>query len=265
MRRSIASLYILGLLASSPAWGDIRSSSTFFSVICKIDHSIGFDWDNNEWVQAAFIPQTYVISKLEAQKNDTECLFYLADKDTGEIHYPSQGVPDVGVSKGCYRVKTLGQSLSSPLGMECDEVWAGTKGNSVLQSIKCEAAVTDEAFEFQINGEIVLTRTHSPFELKRPSTGERDFNYAGNRQVRSNILGRNVAEKRAHFGVHHEYAYPPAPVHKSRILMKRRLAEDRGLLRDGKRGAVYLLPSRRPSRALDLGRRFFNGAGPLRR
>jgi hypothetical protein len=177
MRRTIASLSILGLLASSPACGEVTSSSTFFSVICKIDQAIGFNWRNNEWVEARFKPPTYVISKFDASKNTVECSAVVLDTDFKEfeqIRYPSPST-GIGISKGCYHLKMLGLERDLlPVGLECDEMWTGKQDNSVLHHVICEDSSSGASFQFQINGTIVLTNTYSPFVLKPLPEGGRD-------------------------------------------------------------------------------------------
>jgi hypothetical protein len=60
-----------------------------FSLICKVDQSVGFNWENAEWKLAHYRPETYVITKLNPSLK--ECSLFALDKQSPAIAF----APDI--------------------------------------------------------------------------------------------------------------------------------------------------------------------------
>ena len=92
MGRVYTCLAIALAIATDPASAEITEGSTTFSLICKAEHSVGFDYASGSWQQVNFKPSTYVITKLNPEVNKRACMLYLDDHRASE---PTLSPPDI--------------------------------------------------------------------------------------------------------------------------------------------------------------------------
>jgi hypothetical protein len=161
-------------MLSHDASAEIRDGSTTFSLICKAEHSIGFNYVSNSWQKVNFKPSTYIVTKLDPVANKDECCLYQANQRSPEPElfspdslekFPDQ-MKDImkhASGYGCYRLKELGGSQISPFMAGCSESWYGVKGNAYLKHVDCENFVPTFAFDF--DGAFAATYTLPVFDL----------------------------------------------------------------------------------------------------
>ena len=157
------------LIQASHAMAEITDSAKQFTAICKADQTIGFNWENSEWVHSIYKSKTYIISKLYGQK-DSRCLAYKADEITPLVIFPTSG-QKMGFSQGCYVFQEIGEP-PEPLGSVCSERWVGDSNRSTLQHVICAGQRSGVNLEFDIDGQFVHTYTESLFSL--PIDGQKD-------------------------------------------------------------------------------------------
>jgi hypothetical protein len=88
---------IVSGLASGQSWAEITDSQKPFSMLCVAEKAIGFDWQNNDWVQSNYKQNTYVLTKLDGQ--DKRC-FPWGGNDRGGFHVQLHLTPLNGANPG---------------------------------------------------------------------------------------------------------------------------------------------------------------------
>lgn len=119
-------------------------SKAGYSVICVEEQATGFNWQNRRWVQTNFKTDTYVVSRIPADKYRTlveakaNTILFCSDKSSDNNSYGTSNYVHE-----CYSVSKLGSKLSVLDSNMCLEVWENKK----LVSVSCSNHSSKLAFE----------------------------------------------------------------------------------------------------------------------
>ncbi|WP_422490725.1 hypothetical protein [Endozoicomonas sp. ALE010] len=143
--------FILSLALSANSISDEKSAS----YICIGDKSIGFNWENKNWVETRFNTDKYLVKKIskEMLENDfaySECHNLLKSKSEDRID----------VEYGCYNIRTVGEHYYPFETEVCTEFWTPLDINKKLTQVNCKY------FSFRPNGWFHKAFTHSSLEDK---------------------------------------------------------------------------------------------------
>ncbi len=134
MRNRVCLLILLGsinlVVIAQPVFG----SKAGYSVICVEEKSTGFNWENKNWVQANFKPETYIVSRVPADKYRTLVEarannVYLCEDNSSEY----QKYEKIEFINACYSVTKIGQQPTFLDTNMCSELWESKK----LISVHC--------------------------------------------------------------------------------------------------------------------------------
>lgn len=149
---------VLGLcLSSTIVVARITDTQDFFSTICIGDQSVGFDWENNSWTPKRFVPEKFLIKKINIIKDDkagTVCKPKLMSSkrvDLGE---------NGAFEYGCYNVMKVGGEYYPYSSKVCSEIWQKKNGKLYLYVVDCDD------IKFSPNGHFHQSSIHAGIEEK---------------------------------------------------------------------------------------------------
>jgi hypothetical protein len=149
-------IVLIALIGPTLAAAEIQSREQLFKILCIGDKSIGFDWENNEWVKAQFTPEKYLIEKLRIDDKSTPFCAMKAGDDK-----PFR-TDDYALERGCYSVRTLGQKSYPTPAKLCLEEWKKSGEEWGLNSVSCHDS---EYIQFKPEGAFILSMWSAPHDL----------------------------------------------------------------------------------------------------
>ena len=116
MKKLLLLLLSLGIMGSADA---VSSRDDYFTSLCIAEKSTGFNWENNDWKIRTFVPEKYVIKKVDATKYRSSCPYTLEAPYFDFYHEESSTLE----TYGCYKEKDFGSEIESRFADECRETW----------------------------------------------------------------------------------------------------------------------------------------------
>ena len=126
-------------------------------MLCVAEKGTGFEWKNNDWVQAMYEPYAYILSKLDRDKDCSSVRSTERENFARPINPVSSWQ---GKSAGCYRLKEVGEKEGG-IGYSCDKSWKRRDEGYVLHYVKCDGGLN--YYMAAVDGPFALTRTYSIF------------------------------------------------------------------------------------------------------
>ncbi len=142
--RKIFILILLSIWSNA----EITDEKDFYSLICSVEESVGFNWKNSKWIFTKFYPNKYIVKKLKVEKFEP-----------GNKEIPKSGLcwnemqfnePLIFDNKkfiyGCYNVREHGTEFYPTSSKKCFEEWEKVGTKYKLKKVVCED------FKFNPNG-----------------------------------------------------------------------------------------------------------------
>lgn len=139
---------VLVLACNSVEAASIRDPNQLFSVLCSPTATVGFKWQNSNWVPTNFNNENYIVEKIRPRGNVNLLCLTLPERET---------VRPFGSSEACFKVSTVGNPNDVETA-KCEEFWLGQD----LQTIQCNTPYSQLLLDLD-RGPFVLTKMSGAF------------------------------------------------------------------------------------------------------
>ena len=163
--KRISTLIITTLALYLSVMHTVIAQSTFTS-LCVEEQSTGFHWQDGEWMRTKFVPEKFIVEKLDIQKSGNS-----SPEITPADCLGMKETSDSGFKNGCYNVREFGEESNPFSGLVCQEVRSGDEGEATLEQVICDGKITSIVFE--PNGNFHYSKVHW-LVRDTPETEEKD-------------------------------------------------------------------------------------------
>lgn len=133
----------LSLIAATASGQPAKGSNAGYSVLCIEEQSVGFNWENKQWVPKNFKGKTLMVSRIAADK-----YINAKDKPVDIVSCVDKRADDrnlgvVTLVNACYTMVPVGKMPNFLDAQMCTEFWEGNK----LSRVTCENHSSKFSFE----------------------------------------------------------------------------------------------------------------------